>query len=216
MCRSCYMWLATTPSVAGQSRFCPVHSHNEVANKRDAATSLPQRLRARMVQYNVDFIRGDFNMSAFSTVGDVFSDTEFSAPGKSFLLPHRAASDPSGVVLACSNKSAAGQICGKLADAHQHHCYGCRYGGGVDRRHAAVTRCLADVMHSHNGTKVYIEQTIPALVLRIARSNTRAWILSLIKTAPPRSAQRFIICARASCRHFFRPLSWPLLTNEGL
>ena len=38
-----------------------------------------------MKQHNVDFIGGDFNMSAFSTVGDVFSDPECSAPGKSFL-----------------------------------------------------------------------------------------------------------------------------------
>ena len=38
-----------------------------------------------MKQHNVNFIGGDFNMSAFSTVGDVFSDTEFSAPGNSFL-----------------------------------------------------------------------------------------------------------------------------------
>ena len=38
-----------------------------------------------MKQHNVDFIGGDFNMSAFSTVGDVFWDTEFSAPGNSFL-----------------------------------------------------------------------------------------------------------------------------------
>ena len=38
-----------------------------------------------MKQHNVDVIGGDFNMSAFSTVGDVFSDPEFSAPGKSFL-----------------------------------------------------------------------------------------------------------------------------------
>ena len=29
------------------------------------------------------FIGGDFNMSAFSTVGDVFSDPEFAAPGNS-------------------------------------------------------------------------------------------------------------------------------------
>ena len=28
---------------------------------------------------------GDFNMSAFSTLGDVFSDPGFSAPGNSFL-----------------------------------------------------------------------------------------------------------------------------------
>ena len=38
-----------------------------------------------MKQHNVDFIGGDFNMSAFSTVGDVFSDPEFSAPGNAFL-----------------------------------------------------------------------------------------------------------------------------------
>ena len=38
-----------------------------------------------MKQYNVDFIGGAFNMSAFSTVVDVFSDPEFSAPGSSFL-----------------------------------------------------------------------------------------------------------------------------------
>ena len=36
-------------------------------------------------EHNVDFIGGDFNMSAFSTVGDVFTDAEFSAPGNSFL-----------------------------------------------------------------------------------------------------------------------------------
>ena len=56
-----------------------------------------------------------------------------------------------------------GQICGKSVDAQQHHCYGCRYGGDVDRRLAAVARCLAHVIHSNNGTKVYIEQSIPAL-----------------------------------------------------
>ena len=37
-----------------------------------------------MKQHNVDFIGGHFNMSAFSTVGDVFSDTEFSAPATRF------------------------------------------------------------------------------------------------------------------------------------
>ena len=61
------------------------------------------------------------------------------------------------------NKSAAKLICSKPVDLHQHHCYGCRYGGGVDRRHAVVARCLADVIHSHSGTKVFIEQEVPAL-----------------------------------------------------
>ena len=47
-----------------------------------------------MEQYNVDFIGGDFNMSAFSTVGDVFSDPEFSAPGNSFLWGLGALEEP--------------------------------------------------------------------------------------------------------------------------
>ena len=38
-----------------------------------------------MAQHDVDFIGGDFNVSAFSTVGDVFADPEFSAPGNSLL-----------------------------------------------------------------------------------------------------------------------------------
>ena len=60
------------------------------------------------------------------------------------MLPHPAAPHPSGFVLACPNKGAAGQSCGKSTTA-------------------AVVRCLADVIHSHNGTKVHIEQSVPAL-----------------------------------------------------
>ena len=73
--------LSGTPTVT----FCSVHIHNVVAKKRDASTELIQRLHGYMKQHNVDFIGGDFNMSAFSTVGDVLSDTAFSAPGNSFL-----------------------------------------------------------------------------------------------------------------------------------
>ena len=65
--------------------FCSVHLHNLVAKKRDASTDLLRRLRAHMTQHNVGFVGGDFNMSAFSTVGDVFADPEFSAPGNSLL-----------------------------------------------------------------------------------------------------------------------------------
>ena len=69
--------LSGTPTVT----FCSVHIHNVVAKKRDASTELLQFLHAKMLEHNVDFIGGDFNMSAFSTVNDVFSDPEFSAPG---------------------------------------------------------------------------------------------------------------------------------------
>ena len=73
--------LSDTPTVS----FCSVHTHNVVAKKRDASTDLLQRLHGYMHQHNVDFIGGDFNMSAISTVGDVFSDPEFAAPGNSLL-----------------------------------------------------------------------------------------------------------------------------------
>ena len=74
--------------------FCSVHIHNVVAKKRDASTDLPRRLHGYMKQHNVDFIGGDFKMSAFCTVGDVFSDTEFSAPANSFLWGLGALEEP--------------------------------------------------------------------------------------------------------------------------
>ena len=54
------------------------------------------------------------------------------------MLPHPAAANPADVVQFCPNKSAAGVICNKPVDPKQHHCNGCRYGRGVDRRHEAV------------------------------------------------------------------------------
>ena len=62
------------------------------------------------------------------------------------MMPHPAIPDPWGKATACPNKSATGLVCANPVDAHQHHCSGCRYGGGVDRRHAAVARCLAVVV----------------------------------------------------------------------
>ena len=79
------------------------------------------------------------------------------------MLPLTAAPNAADVVQSCPNKSAAGLMCDKSVDIQQQHCYGCRYGGGVDRRHAAEARCLADVTHSHSGTKVFFEQEVLAL-----------------------------------------------------
>ena len=75
------------PSLSGSPTvtFCSAHIHNLVAKKRDPSTGLLQFLHSKMLAYNNDFIGGDFNMSAFSTVSDVFSDPEFSAPGHSCL-----------------------------------------------------------------------------------------------------------------------------------
>ena len=64
--------LSDSPTVT----FCSVHVNNMVARKRDASTSLPRRFHAQMIR-SVDIIGGDFDMSAFSTVGDVFSDPEW-------------------------------------------------------------------------------------------------------------------------------------------
>ena len=88
--------LLRRPSLSGSPTvtFCSVHIHNVVAKKRDASTELLQRLHGYMREHNVDFIGGDFNMSAFSTVGDVFTDEEFSAPGNSLLWRLGALEEP--------------------------------------------------------------------------------------------------------------------------
>ena len=62
--------------------------------KRDASTELLQRLHGFLKEHNVDFIGGDIKMSALSTVGDVFSDPEFSAPSNSFLWRLGALEEP--------------------------------------------------------------------------------------------------------------------------
>ena len=72
-------FVALSLSTHPQSRFCSVHLHNKVAKKRDALTTLLQRLREHMINHSVDFIGGDFNKSAFSTVGGEFSNKEFAA-----------------------------------------------------------------------------------------------------------------------------------------
>ena len=82
--------LSGTPTVT----FCSVHIHIVVAKKRDASTELLQRLHGFWKEHNVDFIGGDIKMSALSTVGDVFSDPEFSAPSNSFLWRLGALEEP--------------------------------------------------------------------------------------------------------------------------
>ena len=79
--------LLRRPSPSGNPTvtFCSVHLHTLVAKKRYAFTDFLRRLHAHMTQHSGDFTNGDSNMSAFSTVGDVFADPEFSAPGNSFL-----------------------------------------------------------------------------------------------------------------------------------
>ena len=113
--------LLRRPSLSGSPTvtFCSVHINNVVAKKRDASTELLQRLYGYMREHNVDFIAGDFNMSAYSTVGDVFSDAEFSAPGNSFLWGLGALEEP--------NRECAGFLTMPKRPyewrVHSHGCY---------------------------------------------------------------------------------------------
>ena len=95
------------------------------------------------------------------------------------MLPHPAAPNASDIVRSSPNYSAAGVICNKPVDAQQHHCNGCRYGGGVDRRHAAVARCIADVIQSHSGARVFIELEVPALT-RVVNGQTEHARMDLV------------------------------------
>ena len=96
------------------------------------------------------------------------------------MLPHLAATNAADVVQSCPSKSAVGVTCNKPVDPQQHYCCGCRYGGGVDRRHAAVGRCFADVIQSHIGTKVLLNMKyLLSPVLSTDKLNTLGWILSL-------------------------------------
>ena len=95
------------------------------------------------------------------------------------MLPHPAAANPADVVQFCLNKSATGVICNKPVDPKQLHCCGCRYGGGVDRKHAAVGRCLADVIQCHSGVKVFIEQEVLALT-RVVNGRTEHARMDLV------------------------------------
>ena len=113
--------LLRRPSLTGSPTvtFCSVHIHNVVAKKRDASTDLLQRLHGYMREYNVDFIGGDFNMSAFSTVGDVFTEEELSAPGNSLLWGLGALEEP--------NRECAGFLIMPKRPyewrVHSHGCY---------------------------------------------------------------------------------------------
>ena len=95
------------------------------------------------------------------------------------MLPHPAVAGSANVVQFCPNKSAAGVICNKPVDPKQHHFYGCRFGGGVDRRHAALARCLADIIQSHSGVKVFVEQEVPALT-RLVNTQTEDARMDLV------------------------------------
>ena len=129
------------------------------------------------------------------------------------MFPHPAAANATGVVQSCSNKSAAGLICNKPVDTQQRHCCGCRYGGGVDRRHAAVRRCLADV-HNHTVAPRYsLNRKLQLLlVLSTDRLSMLGWILSLTSTV----RSRIWMCPLLLLSLAIRPWSQEPAQNQDL
>ena len=79
------------------------------------------------------------------------------------MLPHSAASHAANISPTCPNVSAAKRTCACLIDDYQLLCMICKSGGGVDQRHSALARCLADLITTHTGTEAYIEQSLPWL-----------------------------------------------------
>ena len=74
------------------------------------------------------------------------------------MLARPAANDPTNISPTCPNVSAAKRVCSCSVNSHQLLCTVCKSRGGVDQRHAALARCLADLV-----TKVNTEQTITGL-----------------------------------------------------
>ena len=92
------------------------------------------------------------------------------------MLVHPAASHPTNISPTCPNVSAAKRTCACPIDPHQLHCMTCRSGGGVDQRHSALARCLADLSTAHTGTKAYIERSLPGLAPSLDLHKEHAWI----------------------------------------
>ena len=79
------------------------------------------------------------------------------------MLAQPAAALATNISPTCPNVSAAKRVCTCPIDLHQLHCIVCKSGGGVDQRHSALARCLADLVTTHTGVKVHFEQTLPGL-----------------------------------------------------
>ena len=91
-----------------------------------------------------------------------------SAAARRLMLPHPASPNATDVVQSCPNKSTAGLICNKTVDAETASLPSAV--GTVEVLIAGVPllgRCLADVIHSHSGTKVFLEQEVPALTRNV-------------------------------------------------
>ena len=95
------------------------------------------------------------------------------------MLPHPVAANPADVVQFCQTKVPQVLFATNPLDPKQHHCYGCRYGGGVDRRTCSTGALPCGYHHSHSGVKVFIEQEVPALT-RVVNGQTEHARMDLV------------------------------------
>ena len=80
-----------------------------------------------------------------------------------FMLPHPAASDPQVFVWHAPTRAQRSRSVPNRWMLNSTTAMGAGTAEVSTAGHAAVARCPADVIHSHNSTKVYIEQASPAL-----------------------------------------------------
>ena len=87
------------------------------------------------------------------------------------MLPHPGCCPPCGCGAVLPQQGCRRCHLQQTSRSETASLFGCRYGGGVDRRHAALARCLADIIQSRSGVKVFIEQEVPALT-RVVNGQT--------------------------------------------
>ena len=137
------------------------------------------------------------------------------AGARILMLPHLAATSccRCGSILPQQKRSVL--ICSKPVDQRQHHCDGCKYGGGVDRRHAAVARCLADVIHSHSCTNSHPrrEQWKHARMDLVFHLNGSVTNLDVSIVAPFSCNPSLVAAASTRPGHMARGLRRPNLTD---
>ena len=103
------------------------------------------------------------------------------------MLPHPVAANPADVVQFCPNRSAQMSFATNLLTRNSITAMAVDMGGGVDRRHAARARCLADVFIRTAGSKYLLNKKyLLLLVLSTDKLNTLGWTLSLTFTGQSR------------------------------
>ena len=125
------------------------------------------------------------------------------------MLPHPAAANPF-----CPNKSAAGVICNKPLDPKKHHCYGCRYGGGVDRMQHWRDALRISFIRTVGSKYLLNKKYLPLLLLSMDRLNTLGWILSSTSTVQSRIWMSLSLLPSLAIRPWFLLLAqnldlWP-------